>query len=182
MPLKSSPRPPVVCRLRHHNTLVVGVPRKRKIVLEIVQAALPPRIKGLPEHVVRHMILRQVVEERLGRRLVPSLVDVNHDRGPLAPAAPLVDAMNSGKQQVGEVLPIRGQTPVRPHHAGGHLVAHLHHVGQHMLLAHRGNGVARVGESRLHQFRMRHLSPAAGHRLVAGIRPVVGDSGSPAAV
>ena len=49
-----------------------------------------------------------------------------------------------------------------------------YHVRQNLRLAHGGNGVTRVAEDGINQFRRRQLAPRGGRWLVAGIGPAVG--------
>src|ERR1017187_10678332 len=118
---------------------------------------MPPRIVRLPNHIEWDFVSLEAIEEVTGSVDVAAPIDVDHDsrRRAGGGGGARMNAVNAGFQQIGELGPMVGQASVRPEHAGGHLVANLHHVRENAGRAKSGDTVARPRKDGFDHLRMR---------------------------
>ena len=152
---------------------MVGLGHERQVLPQIEQAAVPPRIIRLSDHVIVHVIAVELVEELTGGRLVSAFVDVDHDARARLIGPPCFDPGDPRLDEVRELVPMIGQFGIGPEHSVGDFVADLNHVREGAGFPKRLNGIAGVVVQSRHHFGMCHLFPRLGDELLAGIGPGV---------
>src|SRR6266567_5123005 len=165
---------PVVSGLHDKDIFLVLTRHEKHVLAEIIQAAVPPGIVRLPNHVIIHMIGMEFVEKILGPNLVAAAVDVDHDPRMRCISGSRFNTCNARLDQIGEVVPIAGQTAIRPEHAIDDFITDLDHVRKHSRLAECRYRLLGVFENRLDQLDMRHALPGFWKELLAWIGPSIG--------